>query len=160
MDHGESVIIAPASCTVSAMTIHIEAHVANAHHSHRATVATNGAARDVAIPPRATGFGSSANGGELLCLALATCYCNDVYREAAAQGIDVTEVAVHVDAQFGAPGEPATAVRYRADVTARASADAIRALMLHTDTVAEIQNTLRLGIAVEFSVGTIAALEA
>jgi hypothetical protein len=33
------------------------------------------------------GGGSSANGGELLCLALATCYCNDVYREAKKRGI-------------------------------------------------------------------------
>jgi organic hydroperoxide reductase OsmC/OhrA len=142
------------------MTIQIEAHVANARNSHRATVATNGAARDIAIPPRATGIGSSANGGELLCLALATCYCNDVHREAAARGIDVVHVAVHVDARFGAPGEPARDVRYRADVTARASADAIRALMLHTDTVAEIQNTLRQGIEVQFEVGSIEAVEA
>jgi organic hydroperoxide reductase OsmC/OhrA len=141
------------------MTIHIEAHVANAQDTHRASVATNGAARDIAIPPRATGSGSSANGGELLCLALATCYCNDVYREAAARGIEVTSVAVDVSAQFGAPGEPATAVRYRADVAARASASDIRALMLHTDAVAEIQNTLRLGIGVEFIVGTIVPVE-
>jgi organic hydroperoxide reductase OsmC/OhrA len=141
------------------MTIHIEAHVANAHNTHRASVATNGAARDIAIPARDTGFGSSANGGELLCLALATSYCNDVYREATTRAIDVTREAVHVDAQFGAPGAPATAVRYRADVTARASADAIRALMLRTDTVAEIQNTLRRGIDVAFTVGTIVALE-
>ena len=137
------------------MAIRIEAHVHNARDSHRALVATNGAARDVAIPPRATGFGSSANGGELLCLALATCYCNDTYREAASRGIEVTHVAVHVEAEFGAPGEPATAIRYRADVTARAGADDIRALMLHTDGVAEIQNTLRRGIVVEFAVGEI-----
>ena len=141
------------------MTIHIAAHVDNAHNAHRASVATNGTTRDIAIAPRATGFGSSANGGELLCLALATCYCNDVYREAAARGIDVTAVAVHVDAQFGAPGEPATAVRYRADVTARAPEADIRALMLHTDTVAEIQNTLRRGTAVEFTVGAIGVVE-
>jgi hypothetical protein len=32
--------------------------------------------------------------------------------------------------------------------------------MLHTDTVAEIQNTLRLGIGVEFIVGTIVPMEA
>jgi organic hydroperoxide reductase OsmC/OhrA len=137
------------------MAIHIEAHVDNAQQSHRAVVATNGATRDIDIPPRATGMGSSANGGELLCLALATCYCNDVYREAASRSIDVTHVAVHVDAEFGAPGEPARAVRYRADVTARASEDQIRALMRHTDSVAEIQNTLRRGIEVAFAVGAI-----
>jgi organic hydroperoxide reductase OsmC/OhrA len=137
------------------MAIHIEAHVANAHNKHGVVVVTNGIAREVSIPPRDTGFGSSANGGELLCLALATCYCNDVYREAKLRGIDVSRVAVHVDAEFGAPGEPARAVRYRADVTAQAKQDDIRALMLHTDSVAEIQNTLRQGIAVAFTIGAI-----
>ena len=139
------------------MVIRIEAHVANARNSHRAVVATNGASRDIDIAPRATGYGSSANGGELLCLALATCYCNDIYREAAARAIEVLHVEVHVDAEFGAPGEPARAVRYRADVTAHASEQDIRALMLHTDTVAEIQNTVRRGVAVEFAVGAIVA---
>ena len=140
------------------MAIRIEAHVDNAHRTHRAAVATNGASREIGIPPRDTGFGSSANGGELLCLALATCYCNDVYREAASRGIEVTHVAVHVVATFGLPGEPASAVRYSADVSATASEADIRALMLHTDGVAEIQNTLRRGIAVEFAVGTIVAV--
>jgi len=139
------------------MKIHIQAHVDNALDSHRAVVATNGASRDLDIPPRAAGYGSSANGGEILCLALATCYCNDIYREASARGIDVLHVAVHVDATFGAPGAPASAVKYRADVTARASEGDIRALMLHTDGVAEIQNTLRQGMAVEFEVGTVVA---
>src|SRR5262245_42288753 len=118
------------------MAIRIEAHVDNAHRTHRAVVATNGAAREIDIPPRDAGLGSSVNGGELLCLALATCYCNDVYREAASRGIEVTHVGVDVHATFGAPGEPASAVRYRADVSARASEDEIRALMLHTDGVA------------------------
>jgi organic hydroperoxide reductase OsmC/OhrA len=137
------------------MTILIEAQVDDGRDAHRASVATNGVARDIAIPPRATGFGSSANGGELLCLALATCYCNDTYREAALRGIEVTHVAVHVEAEFGAPGEPAGAIRYRADVTARAAADDIRALMLHTDGVAEIQGTLRRAMPVEFSLGKV-----
>ena len=139
------------------MAIRIEAHVANALHSHRAVVATDGASRDIDIAARTTGYGSSANGGELLCLALATCYCNDIYREAANRAIEVSHVAVHVDAEFGAPGEPARAVRYRADVTAQASEDDIRALMLHTDSVAEIQGTVRRGMAVEFTVGAIVA---
>ncbi|MFO1303620.1 MAG: hypothetical protein U1F54_07795 [Burkholderiales bacterium] len=64
------------------MTIRIAARVDNARDSHQANVSTDGNARVIAIPPRAGAPGSSANGGELLCLALATCYCNDVYREA------------------------------------------------------------------------------
>jgi organic hydroperoxide reductase OsmC/OhrA len=139
------------------MTIHIEARVDSARNAHHAAVTTNGLAREIAIPPRSTGLGSSVNGGELLCLALATCYCNDVYREAALRRIEVSRVVVHVDADFGAPGEPAAAVRYRADVSANSSEADIRALMLHTDQVAEIQNTLRCGIAVDFAIGDIVA---
>jgi hypothetical protein len=55
----------------------------------------------------------------------------------------VHSVEVTVEGDFGAPGEPARNVIYRARVTARASDEAIRSLMQQTDQVAEIQNTLR-----------------
>jgi organic hydroperoxide reductase OsmC/OhrA len=136
------------------MTIRVEAHVANDGRSHAVAIGTNDVRRDLAIPARATGPGSSANGGELLCLALATCYCNDIYREAAARGIAVTRVEVDVHAEFGAPGAAGRSFRYRATVHADADEDAILALMVHTDGVAEVQNTLRLGTEVRFDVGT------
>jgi organic hydroperoxide reductase OsmC/OhrA len=82
----------------------IEARVDNQLGQHTVTVSTNGAAHAIAIGPRASGLGSRANGGELLCLALATCYCNDVYREADNRGIAVTRVEVEAQASFGAPG--------------------------------------------------------
>jgi organic hydroperoxide reductase OsmC/OhrA len=89
------------------------------------------------------------NGGELLFVALATCYCNDIYREAAKRGIEVTNVAVEVAGEFAAEGAAASNISYRAKVMARAPEDQIRALMTHTDSVAEIQNTVRAGVAVE-----------
>ncbi len=46
------------------------------------------------------GYGSSASGGELLFLALATCYCNDIYREAAKKNIKVESVEVDVEGDF------------------------------------------------------------
>src|SRR5207302_2414603 len=125
----------------------------NAHQRHTVSLVTNGSAHEIAVAPRSSGHGSIANGGELLCLALATCYCNDVYREAEKRNIDVLGVDVEVQAEFGAAGEPAKALRYRANVTARAAESEIRELMLRTDRVAEIQNTLRLGIKVEFVPG-------
>ena len=45
---------------------------------------TSDNARTIEMPPRTPGGGSSVNGGEFL--ALATRYCNDVYREAGKQG--------------------------------------------------------------------------
>jgi organic hydroperoxide reductase OsmC/OhrA len=137
----------------------IEARVDNQLGQHTVTVSTNGAAHAIAIGPRASGLGSRANGGELLCLALATCYCNDVYREADNRGIAVTRVEVEAQASFGAPGEPATSIGYRAHVEARAAVPEIRALMEHTDRVAEVQNTLRRGISVRFEVGRITPVE-
>ena len=122
----------------------ISAHVQNSANQHHVTLRTNDETHSLTIPPRPSGFGSSANGGELLFLAVATCYCNDIYREAAKRGIQVETVEVAVEGSFGAEGEPAKDVTYQAKVTARASEAEVRELMKHTDLVAEIQNTLRV----------------
>ncbi len=129
----------------------ISACVQNSEGHHQVTLDTNGNAHMLAISPKATGFSSSVNGGELLFLALATCYCNDVYREAAKRGIRVDGVEVEVEGDFGADGEPARNVTYRAKVTAAASEEAVRGLMRETDAMAEIQNTLRVGTPVTLS---------
>lgn len=128
--------------------VKISAQVRNSHGEHHATLTTNGNTHSIDIPPKASGLGSSANGGELLFLALATCYCNDIYREAATRGIQVERVEVDVDGQFGMAGEPATGVTYRARVVADTTEAEIRDLMRHTDTLAEIQNTLRAPVTV------------
>ena len=120
------------------------ARVQNSYGEHLVTLTTNGNAHPIVIAPNASGFGSSANGGEPLFLALATCFCNDICREAAKRGIEVERVEVDVDGQFGAEGEPATHVTYQARVVAHAAEAEIRNLMQHADTLAEIQNTLRV----------------
>ncbi len=122
----------------------ISARVENSEGKHHVTMATDNRVQSINIPPKPTGYGSSANGGELLFLALATCYFNDIYREAANRGINVKQVEVEVEGDFGSEGERAKNVTYRAKVVAQASEEAIRELMHHTDQVAEIQNTLRV----------------
>ncbi|HEX4299250.1 MAG TPA: OsmC family protein [Gammaproteobacteria bacterium] len=129
----------------------IEASVENWNQHHAAVVATNSIAREVAVPPSGSGTGSSVNGSELLCLAVATSYCNDIYREGRARGIDVLRVNVDVQAEFHGTGEPLDSITYRARVAAKGGDEqAIRELMLHTDQVAEIQSTLRQGMEVKF----------
>lgn len=120
------------------------ARVENSKYNHQVTLQTNDNVHSIVIPPKPAGYGSSANGGELLFLALATCYCNDLYREAAKRNIQIERVEVEVEGDFGAEGEHAKNVAYRAKVFARASEDEIREMMKFTDTVAEIQNTLRI----------------
>jgi len=131
--------------------VKISAHVSNSNGDHRVVVQTNDVAQTISIPAKPSGHGSSVNGGELLFLALATCYCNDLYREAAGRGIVVEQVEVEVEGEFGAPGEPGRNIRYRARVKANASTEDVRSLMEHTDRMAEIQNTLRIAAPVEFA---------
>jgi uncharacterized OsmC-like protein len=78
-----------------------------------------------------------------LFLALATCYCNDVYREAKKRGFTIEHVDVEVSGEFDVEGEPARNIEYRACVVSKAPRAEILSLLRHTDSVAEVQNTLR-----------------
>ena len=111
-------------------------------------VKTNNTAKQVALPAKPSGFGTAVNGGELLLLSLAACFCNDIYREAAKMNISVSEVEVIATADFGAEGEPGTNFQYKANVTADATAAQIKALIEYTDKAAEIHNTLRKGVTI------------
>lgn len=129
----------------------ITAQLKNSRGRNEVLLATDNDRHTISIPPKESGHGSKANGGELLFLALATCYCNDLYREAAKRGIQLATVEVEVTGEFGGVGEPARNVTYRAKVEARASERDIRDLMTHTDQVAEIHNSLRLGTKVSLA---------
>ena len=124
------------------------ARVQNDPNTHQVTLKVGDKEQSLSIAPKPTG-GSSVSGGELLFLALATCYCNDIYREAAKRNIQVENVEVDVTGDFEAEGKAASNILYRAKIKANASNEEIRELMKHTDTVAEIQNTVRAGILVK-----------
>jgi uncharacterized OsmC-like protein len=125
------------------------ATVENSSGWHRTVVSTGQNAQQIAIAPKASGMGSSVNGAEALLLALATCYCNDIYREAAQRDIPVSQVRVDVRGEFdGVPGHPITGITYRAEITSSAPTEQVRQLAQITDSLAEIQNTLRQGTTV------------
>ncbi len=126
----------------------IAARVLNTPSGHSVEVETEGRRQSIQIAPKSAGRGSSVNGGELLFAALATCFCNDLYREAAKRGIDVHEVKVEVTGTFGSPGEPARDISYSVQVRAEAPQAEIDDLIRTTDAVTEIQNTIRTGCAV------------
>jgi organic hydroperoxide reductase OsmC/OhrA len=127
----------------------ISARVSNTTSVHNVEVETEGRKQSISIPPKSAGRGSSVNGGELLFAALATCFCNDLYREAAKRGIQVESVEVEVTGAFGNPGEPAHGITYRVQVRANAPQETIDDLIRATDSLTEIQNTLRGGCDVK-----------
>jgi organic hydroperoxide reductase OsmC/OhrA len=127
----------------------ISAFVRNAPGEHEVVVSTGGNEQRISIPAKTAGSGSAVNGGEFLMVALATCYCNDLYREAAKRNVVLQSVEVQACAEFPAVGLAATNVTYRAKILSPASAAVIAELLRETDAVAEVHNTLRAGVLVE-----------
>jgi uncharacterized OsmC-like protein len=128
--------------------MHISASVRNAAQQNEVLVTTNHVSKQVTIPAKTEGMGSSVNGGELLFLALATCFCNDVYREAAKRKLKINSVEVKVSGEFGAEGEPGSNIQYEVNVDADEEEAIINELIAYVDKIAEVHNTLRVGTAV------------
>lgn len=129
----------------------ISVHLKNSQGNHQVSLKSDDNEHSINISPKPTGYGSNTNGGELLFLALATCYCNDVYREAAKRGVKIEGVEVEVEGDFDAEGEPAKNIAYHVKVTGKGTEEDLKELLRHTDKVAEIQNTLRAEIPVTLS---------
>lgn len=127
----------------------ITAIVTNSGAGHDVIVRTGNTAQVVSVPPKNVGKGSGINGGEFLMLALATCYCNDLYREAERLAIPIEGVEVEASAEFPGIGLAATNITYRATVSSPASSAAVAQLLRETDAVAEVHNTVRAGVPVE-----------
>ena len=126
----------------------ITAHLHSRGASHDVAVTTAGHTQRVGVGAKAHGGGSAVNGGEFLMLALATCYCNDLYREAARLNLPLDAVEVEACADFDGVGLAAKNIEYRARIESAASANDIARLIQHTDTVAEVHNTVRAGVPV------------
>lgn len=112
-------------------------------------MSTSGMVRTLAVSAKENGQGSSVNGGEFLMLALATCYCNDLFREAERLGIPLAGCEVVAKGQFNGVGLAAETVTYAARVESSAPAEDLERLLSETDRLAEIHNTLRVGCSVQ-----------
>jgi uncharacterized OsmC-like protein len=124
----------------------VSAILKNQLNKHEITVTTNSDTKSLDIQPKSSGYGSSINGAELLLLSLATCYCNDIYREAAKRNIQVTQVEVIFTGEFGSEGEPGRNFQYKPIINSTATSEQLEALIKYTDEIAEIHKTLRLGL--------------
>lgn len=124
----------------------VSAQLTNQFNRHEVVLTTNDESKIISIPSKPSGYGSAVNGAELLLLSLATCYCNDIYREAAKRNIEVYQVAVHFTGEFGAEGEPGRNFRYKPVIQSNATPQQLDELIRFTDEIAEIHKTLRTGL--------------
>jgi uncharacterized OsmC-like protein len=99
-------------------------------------------------PEASGGLGIGFNGGELLFLAIGACYTNDLYREAAKRDLQLKSVKVEVEGDWGGDPVRAQNVLYEVRVEANGSQEEILDLIKHTDRLAEIHNSLRMGTQV------------
>src|SRR5687767_5357542 len=128
--------------------MNIIASIKNSLQQNDIIVETDGNKKKIIIPAKPDGQGSSVNGAELLFLSLATCFCNDIYREAVRRNIPIQSVELTVFGEFGKEGEPASNINYKVNIKSDASQNEISELIDHVDTIAEIHNTLRKGVKV------------
>jgi len=96
-------------------------------------------------------MGIGFNGGELLLLAVGACYCNDLFREAQRLQVDVKNVHIDVEADWGGDPVRAKNVSFSVHVEGGSPKPQIEELIRHVDRVAEIPNSLRLGTEVSLS---------
>lgn len=126
----------------------ISATVRDSGFNHEVVVRTGSNEQSLAVATKPSGQGSAVNGGEFLMLALATCYCNDLYREAQRLNVPVDGVVVEATADFPGIGLAATKIRYEVKVSSPANANDVAELVRQTDAVAEVHNTIRAGVGV------------
>lgn len=133
--------------------MNITATIRNSSTENEIVVSTEGASKRIAIPAKSAGRGSSVNGGELLFLSLATCFCNDIYREAGRRQIEINLITVDVSGEFGKEGEPASNITYKVKIDAPGhSPQEIEDLIDYVDKIAEVHNTIRKGVSVSLKI--------
>jgi uncharacterized OsmC-like protein len=106
----------------------------------------------VRFPHRWTQAGVTAEteftGGHLLHLAAAGCVLNDLYREAAAQHIELTGARVTAAGGFDPATWQSTGIEYSVEVGSGAAADQLARLVATVDQAAEIPQAIRAGATV------------
>jgi uncharacterized OsmC-like protein len=130
------------------------------HDRYELTVAA-GALRSesegiVRFPHRWTAEGvtiqGAFTGAHLLHLAIAGCVLNDLYREAAALGIDLHGVRVAASGGFDADTWTSTGITYSVEISSDARNDEIARLLATVDEIAEIPRAVRAGATVQRTV--------
>ena len=128
--------------------MNITAKFVSIDHDRRISISREGKTQEVTNLILPTGASLGTAGAEYLLLALVTSYSSILYREADKRGIGVEQLEVDVEGRFGVEGEPARSIVYRVILIADAPEQQLRELVNYVDRMAEIHNTLRLGLPV------------
>jgi uncharacterized OsmC-like protein len=114
---------------------------------------TSAAGSAVRFPHRWTPGGVTVEadftGAHLLHLAAAGCILNDVYREAAAQGVELAGVRVTAAGGFNTETWQSTGISYGVEVSSDAPAEDLARILAAVDEVAEIPRAIRAGAIVQ-----------
>jgi putative redox protein len=102
-------------------------------------------------PAAAGGGGLGFSGGQLLYMAIAACWSNDLYREAATMGVDIDGVEITVDGDFPARGSGSTPITVEVVVRSSAPEERVRELIAEVERVAEIPRAIRDATPIELS---------
>jgi len=94
-------------------------------------------------PVSGGGRGLGFNGGQLMYASIAACVSNDLYREAATMGIELSRVSLTVEGEFPGRGRPSGPVTVEVELEGSASDARLDELMAVVDEVAEIPNSMR-----------------
>jgi organic hydroperoxide reductase OsmC/OhrA len=94
-------------------------------------------------PVSGGGRGLGFNGGQLMYASIAACVSNDLYREAATMGIELSRVSLTVEGEFPGRGQPSGPVTVEVELEGTASDAHLDELMAVVDEVAEIPNSMR-----------------
>jgi len=102
-------------------------------------------------PLEAGGGGLGFNGGQLLNLAVAACISNDLFREAAREGITLRRVRVSADSDYS--GNPAVSgpIECVVEVDGNAPTERLAELVRAVDSIGEIPNSIRRGTEVRLA---------
>ncbi len=134
------------------LSMNIIARLNNHSNIHSVTVETNGVMRELSIPVKRIGFRLGGERWWLLCLALATYFCNDLYREALKKGLRSGTLELRLRLSLARLEHPDIISGIQLKWKEMLHPKKIEALIRYTDTVSEIQNTLRHGASVVLTI--------
>lgn len=125
--------------------MHITAQINSSINKVSTLIKKDNETKSFILPPREEGFGSSVNGGELLLLALATCYCHTIYRGAKEMNLDIGEITVSVTGDFSDDVPKMQDFSFSVQVRSSATGQQLQELVGYADLHATIPNLLRKG---------------